>query len=80
MSWRLMFRALWLRGGIVWLVTSRYRVMPRRLLGPRFRWVVKAHAKRQGRSDGKLGLPTAEQMRGRIRVEVATLTAAKGYL
>lgn len=66
MNWRLVFRGLWLRGGIVWLVASRYRLMPRRLPGPRFltRWAIKVNAKRQGRRDGKLGLPTAEQMSG----------------
>ena len=66
MNWRLVLRALWLRGGIAWLVAARYRVLPRRLPGPRFlsRWAIKANAKRQGRKDGKLGLPTAEQMSG----------------
>jgi hypothetical protein len=66
MSLRLFFRALWLRGGIVWLVAVRYRVMPRRLPGPRLlaRWSIKLNAKRQGHKDGKLGLPTAEQMSG----------------
>src|SRR5262245_39562425 len=64
MSLRLILRALWLRGGIVWLVASRYRLTPRRMPGPRWlsRWATKSNAKRQGRSDGKLGLPTAEQM------------------
>jgi hypothetical protein len=34
--------------------------------GPRFvtRWAIKVNARRQGRSDGKLGLPTAGQMSG----------------
>jgi hypothetical protein len=64
MNWRLILRALWLRGGILWLVAGHYRLMPRRLPGPRFltRWAIKVNAKRQGRRDGKLGLPTAEQM------------------
>ena len=63
----LVLRALWLRGGIFWVVAARYRVLPRRLPGPRFlsRWAMKGNAKRQGRRDGKLGLPTAEQMAGR---------------
>jgi hypothetical protein len=30
MNWKLLFRALWLRGGIVWLVAFRNRVVPRR--------------------------------------------------
>ena len=66
MNWQLVLRAMWLRGGIVWLVAARYRVLPRRLPAPRFlsRWAIKANAKRQGRKDGKLGLPTAEQMTG----------------
>src|SRR3954454_5891449 len=66
MSWRLFLRALWLRGGIAWVVAARYRVSPRRLPGPRFlsRWAIKANARRQGRTDGKIGLPTAQQMRG----------------
>jgi hypothetical protein len=66
MNWRLLFRALWLRGGIVLIVAFRDRVVPRRLPGPRFwsRWAIKLNSKRQGRRDGKLGLPTAAQMSG----------------
>jgi hypothetical protein len=65
-SWRLVFRGLWLRGGIVWLVAGRYRLLPRRMPAPRFltRCAIKASARRQGRSDGKLGLPMAGQMSG----------------
>jgi hypothetical protein len=64
MSWGLVFRALRLRGGLVWLVVGRYRLLPRRMPGPGFltRSVLKLNARRQGRSDGKLGLPTAAQM------------------
>jgi hypothetical protein len=66
MNWQLLFRALWLRGGIVLLVAFRDRVLPRRLPGPRAlsRWAIKLNSKRQGRKDGKLGLPTAAQMSG----------------
>src|SRR3954471_17388117 len=66
MNWQLLFRALWLRGGIVWLVAFDDRVVPRRLPGPRSlsRWAIKFNSKRQGRRDGKLGLPSAEQMNG----------------
>jgi hypothetical protein len=66
MNWQLLFRALWLRGGIVLLVAFRDRVVPRRWPGPWFlsRGVIKLNSKRQGRRDGKLGLPTAEQMSG----------------
>ena len=69
----LVLRALWLRGGIGWLVAARYRVLPRRLPWPRFlsRWAIKANAKRQGRKDGKLGLPTAEQMTGKTRLSAS---------
>ena len=47
-------------------MAGRFRLMPRRFPGPRFLtcWAIKLNAKRQGRSDGKLGLPTAEQMSG----------------
>jgi hypothetical protein len=64
MSLRLVLRALWLRGGIVWLIASHYRLAPRRMPGPRSvtRWAIKTNAKRQGRRDGKLGLPTVEQI------------------
>ena len=66
MNWQLLIRALWLRGGTVSLVAFRDRVVPRRLPGPRFwsRWAIKLNSKHQGRRDGKLGLPTAEQMSG----------------
>ena len=66
MSWRLFLRALLLRGGIVWLVATHHRVLPRRMPGPSFvsRWPIKANAKRQGRKDGRLALPTANQMSG----------------
>jgi hypothetical protein len=66
LNWQLLFRALWLRGGIVLLVAFRDRVVPRRMPGPRFlsRWTIQLNSKRQGRRDGKLGLPTAEQMSG----------------
>jgi hypothetical protein len=66
MNWQLLFRAMWLRGGIVLLVAFRDRVVPRRLPGPRFlsRWAIMLNSKRQGRRDGNLGLPTAAQMSG----------------
>jgi hypothetical protein len=66
MNWQLLLRALWLRGGIFLLVAFRDRVVPRRLPGPRFwsRWAIKLNSKHQGRRDGKLGLPTADQMSG----------------
>jgi hypothetical protein len=66
MSWRLFFRALWLRGGIVWLVATHHRVLPRRLPGPWFlsRWATRLNSKRQGGKDGKLGQPTAQRMSG----------------
>jgi hypothetical protein len=66
MNWKLLFRALWLRGGIVWLVAFRDRVVPRRFPELRnwSRWAIKLNSKHQGRRDGKLGLPTAEQMSG----------------
>jgi hypothetical protein len=66
MNWRMFVRALFLRGGIIWLVGTHHRVLPRRLPGPWFlpRWATKINSKRQGRKDGKLGLPTVEQMSG----------------
>jgi hypothetical protein len=66
MNWKLLFRALWLRGGIVWLVAFRDRVVPRRFPELRnwSRWAIKLNSKHQGRRDGKLALPTAEQMNG----------------
>jgi hypothetical protein len=68
MNWQLLFRALWLRGGIVLLVAFHDRVMPRRLPGPRFlsRWAIKLNSKRQGGVGRQAGLPTAEQMSGPI--------------
>jgi hypothetical protein len=66
MNWRLFARAIWLRGGIAWLVATHYRMLPRRLPGPWFfsRYAVRSNSKSQGRKDGRLGLPTAEQMTG----------------
>jgi hypothetical protein len=64
MNWQLFIRAIFLRGGIIWLVATYHRVLPRKLPGPSLvaRWGIRLNAKRQGRRDGKLGLPTAPQM------------------